>query len=362
MLPSNHRVRIVRSRHPTPQTGGLGAGGTVSRSLSIMTRNPLHRPAWLCAATAVIFSLLLTVAFAMPTFALFQDEDDSQPLSGVFTVSITKADIPPGLAGGPALAGLWNITFNSDGTYSLARQDVGEVVSGKFDAAEATLTFNEWSGLIGCNITADSGEPATYAWQQTDDRLTLTPITDSCTERLTLLTTRPLGGSEVCAVAPRSLTESFDPGFPSDALATPVADSEIGTGVAAQEGLSEGADAEAGIDSLLRQANGCWATGDPARFLALHSDQVIDEISFLGPTDEFARQLRLFMSTPLSFERIGQVNLIDPEHAWAYVEVTLGGEPVPQRIDFVFENGSWLFDTFFLFGPPGAEEPLVAQP
>jgi hypothetical protein len=94
----------------------------------------------------------------------------------------------------------------------------------------------------------------------------------------------------------------------------------------------------------------------------LHSDQVVDEIAFIGPIDEFARQLRLFMSTPLSFERIGPVNLIDPEHAWAYVEVSLAGDPIPQRVDFVFENGSWLFDTFFLFGPPGTGESLPGEP
>ena len=328
-----------------------------------MTRSPLHRPVSPRAATiAAILSLLTTMALVMPTFALFQDEAESQPLSGIFTVTITKADIPPGLAGGPALSGLWNVSFSGDGTYSLARQDVGEVVTGTFDAAEATLTFNEWSGLVGCEISADSGEPATYAWRQTDDRLTLTPITDSCTERLTLLTTRPLGGFEACAVSPRSLTDSLVPGFPTDALATPVAVAGVATGVAAQEGLSEGADAEEGLDSLLRQANGCWATGDPARFLALHSNRVIEEVSFLGPMDEFARQLRLFMATPLSFERIGPVNLIDPEHAWAYVEVSLAGDPLPQRVDFVFENGSWLFDTFFLLGAPGPGDPLAPGP
>ena len=328
-----------------------------------MTRRLLHRPTWpRLAAIAVILSLLTMMALVMPTIALYQDEAELQPLSGVFTVTITRADIPPGLSGGPALTGLWNITFSGDGTYSLARQDVGEVVTGTFDAAEATLTFNEWRGLVGCDITADSGEPATYAWQQTEERLTLTPITDSCTERLTLLTTRPLGGFEACAVSPRSLTDPLVPGFPADAFATPVALTNVATGVAAQEGLSEGADAEEGIDRLLRQANGCWATGDPARFLALHSNLVVEEISFVGPIEEFARQLRLFMSTPLSFERIGPVNLIDPEHSWAYVEVSLAGDPIPQRIDFVFENGSWLFDTFFLFGPPGSEEPLVVEP
>ena len=179
-----------------------------------MTRRTDFRPPTRrAAAIAALFSLLTVVALAMPTIALFQDDQESQPLSGVFTVTITRGDIPPNLAGGPALAGLWNVTFSGDGSFSLARQDVGEVVTGRFEAAAATLTFNEWSGLVGCDITADSGETATYAWQQTDDRLTLTPITDSCTERLTLLTTRPLGGFEACAVSPRSLVDPFATGF-----------------------------------------------------------------------------------------------------------------------------------------------------
>ena len=328
-----------------------------------MTRRTDLRPARPHAAViAALLSLLTVVALAMPTLARFQDDQESQPLSGVFTVTIGRDDIPPNLAGGPALVGLWNMTFSGDGSFSLARQDVGEIVTGRFEAAAATLTFNEWSGLVGCDIAADSGEPATYAWRQTDDRLTLTPITDSCTERLTLLTTRSLGGFEACAVAPRSLIDPLATDFAPEALATPVATADVGTGVAAQEGLSEGADAEEAIDSLLRQANGCWATGDPTRFLALHSTQVVEQISFIGPIEELARELRLFMATPLSFERIGPVNLIDPEHAWAYVEVTLGGDALPQRVDFVFENGAWLFDTFVLFGPPTPGGPLEVQP
>jgi hypothetical protein len=254
------------------------------------------------------------------------------------------------------------MTFNADGTFSLARQDVGEVVTGTFEAGEATLTFNEWRGIVGCDIGADGGEPASYAWRQSDDNLTLTTISDTCVERLTLLTTRSLGGFEACAVAPRALADPFAPASATGPMATPVAAVTPATGVAAQEGLSEGADAEEAIDSLLQQANGCWATGDPARFLALHSSRVIDEIAFVGPMDEFARQLRLFMATPLVFERIGPVNLIDPEHAWAYVEVTLGGEPLPQRVDFVFEDGAWLIDTFFLFGPSEPTAPTIVEP
>lgn len=325
-----------------------------------MRFRPVVRPAWpRLAPCAAILSLLTTIALALPALALFQDDAAVQPLRGVFTVTITRGDIPSNLAGGPALTGLWNITFDGDGTFSLARQDVGTVVSGAFEAGEATLTFNEWSGIVGCDIPADGGEPATYAWRQADDTLTLTPISDACTERLTLLTTRSLGGFEACAVTARPLTDPF---ASLDALATPVAEVLPATGVAAQEGLSEGADAEEAIDSLLRQANGCWATGDPTRFLALHSVRVIDELAFIGPFEEFARQLRLLMSTPVAFERIGPVDLIDPDHAWAYVEVTLGGDPLPQRVDFVFENGEWLFDTFFLFGPTTPTGPVAVEP
>src|SRR5215207_9158016 len=209
------------------------------------------------AVIAALFSLLAVVALAMPARALFQDDQDSQPLSGVFTVTIGRDDIPSNLAGGPALAGLWNVTFSGDGSFSLARQDVGEVVTGKFEAAAATLTFNEWSGLVGCDITTDSGEPATYAWSQTDDRLTLTPITDSCVERLTLLTTRPLGGFEACAVSPRSLVDPFATDFAPDALAETLLRRDAGSDFLRSDGCCEGTDAEEAIDSLLRQANGC---------------------------------------------------------------------------------------------------------
>jgi hypothetical protein len=315
---------------------------------------------------AAIFSLLTTIVLAFPALALFQNQDEDQPemqaLSGVFSVTITSDDIPRNMAGGPALAGLWNMTFNSDGTFSLARQDVGQIVNGTFEAQEATLSFTGWQGLVGCPIAEDD-EPATYAWREEDETLTLTSIDDTCAERLTLLTTRSMGGFEACAVAARPLADPFAPGADvGDFFATPVAEPLPVTGVAAQEGLSEGADAEEAIDNLLQQANGCWATGDPARFMALHSQAVVDELAFVGPVEDFARQLRLFMATPLVFKRIGPVNLIDPEHAWAYVEVTLGGDPLPQRLDFVFENGSWLFDTFFLFGPPESGVPTVVVP
>ena len=65
-----------------------------------MTRRTDLRPARPRAAViAALMSLLTLVALAMPTLALFQDDQESQPLSGVFTVTIGRDDIPPNLAG-----------------------------------------------------------------------------------------------------------------------------------------------------------------------------------------------------------------------------------------------------------------------
>ncbi|HEX5498278.1 MAG TPA: hypothetical protein VFX03_03590, partial [Thermomicrobiales bacterium] len=55
-------------------------------------------------------------------------------LLGIFTVSVGESDVPRSLPAGPALIGLWTISFRGDGTYALARQDVGTVVTGSFAA------------------------------------------------------------------------------------------------------------------------------------------------------------------------------------------------------------------------------------
>jgi hypothetical protein len=64
----------------------------------------------------------------------------------------------------------------------------------------------------------------------------------------------------------------------------------------------------------------------------------------------------------LTLKRIGEVTLDDPDHAWAYVEVNLSGQPNPQRVNFVQENGTWLFDSFVLFGPPTPSGPVPTGP
>ncbi len=288
----------------------------------------------------------ICVLFTTPSTGEAQDEQRLDDVTGVFTVTIAEPDIPQNLADGPALVGIWSVDFGSDGVFSIARLDVGQVVSGTYEAGATTITFNQWDGLIGCTAGQEDGG-AVYGWRRSESALSLTPIRESCPERITLLSTRPMGSNEACAgttepvIAP-SITSSSDPTLPG----TPEAESPRESGVTAQEGLSDAAQTEMAVDGLLGQANGCWATGDPQRFLALHSDAVVQQLVFAAPPDVIVAQLRQAMLEPASFERIGDVNPSGSDQAWAYVQFTYGDQSQPLRVDFVNDHGQWLFDTY----------------
>ncbi len=309
-------------------------------------KSPSRPMVWMVA-------ILMTVASVASAAALRQDDAAPSPLTGIFTASIAKEDVPAELAGGAALIGQWTLDLQPSNTYSLARADVGEVVTGDFEAGRATLAFASWTGAIGCTIPDGEANAATYAWQKIDGQLILTPIDDSCTERLLLLTTTPLASFASCVPPLRSAPDPFAAAISG----TPASDVTVGEGVAAQEGYEEGADAELAIDHLLGLAGGCWAAADVDGFLALHADGLLRQIEMMGPAEDFTRELSTFMETPLALERIGAVNLDDPDHAWAYIEVNLDDTATPQRVDFVREQGAWLFGSFVLFGPPDPSLP-----
>jgi len=304
----------------------------------------------------VLVALAAAALFVSVSPASLARQNDADELVGVYSASIAKPDLPAALPGQAALLGTWAVTFNADGSYTLDRQDVGVIARGTYEVDGPTLTINDWEGLIGCGAPVAEDPPATYAWRRAGDGIVLTAITDPCEERRILFQSHPLMGFEACGVPASGARSAMS-------AATPVAGSgSSSSGITAQEGLPKGETADKSIDSLLAQATGCWATGDPARFLALHSSEALADISSVAPLSEFSRDLRLFMSTPLAFQRIGEVTELDSGRAWAYVEITLGGEPIPQRLDFVLEEGVWLFDMFFLFGPETATTDAATAP
>jgi len=336
----------------------VGLGGRAARS----------------AALAGALAVLVAVGAAWPAPAAGQDdgEEEAAP-GGVYSVTIGRGDLPPGLAGGPALIGQWTLTLNDDGTYELARQDVGVVASGSYEITGATLTFADWTGLVcGGGEDAEEGGGASYAWEVAGDELRLTPIQETCGERRILFTTRALGSFAACTTQPLSLqpaapggagpagTPVSDPAFdPNNPVGPPAAASPTSPPEA-----PAGDDVVRALETLLAEATACWGTGDPARFLPLHSREVIAALTTSGPglppPDAFLDQLRSLMAAPVSFELIGGVTQPDPANASAYVEITFDGSPIPQRLDFVQENGAWLFAFPFFLAPldPQAPTPL----
>lgn len=276
--------------------------------------------------------------------------DPKSPV-GVFDITVTKDDVPTSLAGGPDLIGQWHIEFGDDGTYTFDREDVGVVVSGNYTTEGATISLTDEGGVLACGGADPESVEATYAFKVEGDTLTLTPIQEKCDLRRVLLSTRELGGSATCDTAPSADGADATP----DAVGTPDADDAEGTPQAIDKDQSgdDQAAIEQEIDDLLQQATGCWSTGDPDQFLPLHSQDVLDEIESQGPLDEFKAQLADVMTTPLTFERVGDIKFSDDTHATAYVVVKLGEDELPLRFKFVFEDGRWLLDSFFLFDLAG---------
>ncbi len=297
--------------------------------------------------------------------AIAQDDESDESIEGIFTVAIGENDVPVIFPGGQGLVGLWDIAFNADGSYIMARQDVGPLVAGSYEVNGGTLTVIDEAGLFRCGGDPASGDAdaaeGVYGWDLQEDQLTLSPVQDECSTRRLIFSTRTLGGFAAClteplfgdmaspvptnAGAPQATPVAIDEGSP------PAASPQANAGVAAPDEI------EAAIDELMHQATGCWATSDPTRFLPLHSQTVLEELTAGGFIDQVLSDLAMFMATPVSFELIGNVQLLDPTHAWAYVEITFDGEPIPQRFDFVLQDGVWLFDSFFLFGPTPTAQP-----
>lgn len=320
-----------------------------------------------CAALAL--ALTLATAVSGPGIAVAQDDDDAEvdePL-GIFTVAIGEADLPPALPGGPGLIGLWNVSFNEDGTYTVARQDVGVVATGTYEVDGDTLTIADEGGLLSCgnDPEADAAE-ATYAWEVDGGELTLTPIEETCAARRIILTTRSLGGYQPCDTVPLGGVRDEDQGEdPDSAEDDEKAGSSLNdifgsgeTGDADEDVDEDGgggqapAEVEAAIDRLLGQATSCWATGDPARFLPLHSEDALEEIALGASLQEVAEALEPAMALPVTFERIGDVQLEDATHATARVAISVLGEEGDEgfflSLDFVEVDGEWLMDSFFL--------------
>lgn len=112
--------------------------------------------------------------------------------AGVYTTTITPADIPPDLPPEVVaiLVGQWQIELTEDGANIVSKS--GEVaVIGRYTAGPSHVVIHDEAGPLAC-FDAPGIATGIYTWTSQNDELTLTPVLDRCFGRQLVLTAHPL--------------------------------------------------------------------------------------------------------------------------------------------------------------------------
>lgn len=334
-------------------------------------RRRLPRPGRIGAALAILGMLLLLILPA--SFAGAQNgqsDDEASPAAspaagtapaGEYTVALTDDDVPQDMVGGPDLIGRWQIFFESGGSYSMSRADVGGLVTGSWEADGDTITITDEGGLLSCINSVPTGGPevpvetATYTWKTDGSGLTLAPVEEGCQARKIILSTRKLDVFVECITAAFAVGGTPQAATPEPA-ATPATDDEgkpiienpFGGGESDEgdEGEISQDDAEAGIDDLLGQLSACWATQDAARIIPLFGTEFLNAlIDQTGSIEDVIGIFEQLIVVPIVWERSGPAE-VNGATASAVVAIRIGSDEQFQRFDFVFEDGQWKLDNF----------------
>lgn len=303
-------------------------------------------------------------------------------LAGEWATSVFGPQVPPELGNGANLIGRWKITLNQDMTYTMAREDIGVLVSGTYKLDGNHVSFTDTGGVQSCanpqagTVNAQNAATGVYAWKRSGDALTLKRSSDQCGVRSLLLTAQPLVPYVACTTASYPLGNAVNiinqtpaPTLPpvtpvASPAASPVA--SPGASPVASPVLSElpkaasqtstqpaGANQTIGkplnttqaVDNLLSQLSACWATGDPARVLPLFSASFLNDLISLGPPgttiDDVGNVFQELMNTPTSWKRATKVTMNGPLKASTVAAMTVSGKVTYQKMDFVLEAGQW---------------------
>ena len=320
------------------------------------------RPVLRIVALTAVALVVLAAVFVPNSFVRAQQDNE---LVGDYTVAISSEEIPTDIANAEMVVGRWRVSFQEGGAYEAERLDLGVLVQGSYEVDGEKVTITDESGIVSCsNASAATGgeadvSVATYTFDRRSNSLSLTPDEEGCALRRVLLSTKELQIFVACVTPPTSEMSAASPqplpdvdaeatpqprgASPMDVLAidaTPDADESDG------EPSGDVAAVEGEIDGLLGQLTACWATGDPDRFLPLWSEEF--RAAFLAGTEEENQaaigSLQAAMQVPITWERAGDIELTDDEHAEAVVRTTTLDEEEFVRYLFVFEDGAWRWD------------------
>jgi hypothetical protein len=323
---------------------------------SVRTR--FRRPGWLALTALLAIAMMYSLFSAGQTTA--QDESNGD-LTGEYTVSLSRTDVPTDIAGAFSYVGRWRIALNEDGTYEAERLDAGVVVQGTYTLSDDQITFTDESGLLSCSnpsavpIEGDDLASGTYEWTKVGSEVTFTPVEDNCPGRVIFLSTFAFATYVACNTVPLAVEVPASPEASPVAVATsvpePSATAESPLAVLTPEqpaesptpgGGAESVDVsqiEPQIDELLSQMTACWATGDPDRWLPLLSNEFRTALESSDP--EFRTTLAASMAAPIVWERAGDIDVESATQVSAIVRSTVGTEEDFQRFVFILEDGEW---------------------
>ncbi len=290
---------------------------------------------------AVLASAMLIVTLVGAVFAFGRvDAQDDSPV-GQWSVALARTDIPVDIASSMSYVGRWRLGIEADGTFEAERTDAGVVIEGTWTSDGDQITFTDESGLLSCGnaaaapIIESDMATGTYKWVRSGKNLTFTQVDDSCPGRIILLTTFSFNTFVACSTIPLTTAELL--GTP---VASPIAVEtvELPT-VPASSPEPLNATFEREIDDLLDQLTACWASREPERWLPLLSNEFRDALITSDPN--FLETLTISMSSPIVWERAGEITIVAPNQITAPVKSTVGTEQDFQTFVFVFEDGQW---------------------
>ena len=319
----------------------------------------MHRSTNRFRLFVVIASVALIATLIGSVFAFSQARAQDDSPVGQWSVALGRVDIPVDIASSMSYIGRWRLGIEEDGTFQAERTDVGIVIEGTWTAEGDQITFTDESGLLSCGNAAaapiidDDMATGTYTWARSGKTLTFTQVDDACPGRIILLTTFSFNTYVACATVPLTTAEllgspvaspvaqeSVAP-LPSEEPASPLA---VGSPLAVESTpagspvpLSETFERE--IDDLLGQLTACWASREPERWLPLLSDEFRDALIASDPN--FLETLSISMSSPIVWERAGELTILAPNQITAPVKSTVGTEQDFQTFVFTFEDGQW---------------------
>src|SRR5437867_12511567 len=133
-------------------------------------------------------TLLLSLTLLLPS--VLASSNDVPP--GIYSVTITLADIPPGFPPEAAdiLVGTWTVEFGEHGD-SYVSKDGELVVLAKYSSSKSHLVTTDIEGPLACT-DAPGIRTGVYNWSVLNNELTLSAVLDRCFGRMFVLTLRPL--------------------------------------------------------------------------------------------------------------------------------------------------------------------------